>query len=82
MVETQSGKLYTGISTDTERRFQEHASRKKGAKFFSTSAPVKIVYREKQVDRAAACQRESEIKKMSRKMKLNLIQQGGKEMER
>ena len=73
MVETASGKLYTGITTDLERRLQEHRSGKKGARFFRLSPASEVVYREEAADRSAATRRELEIKKMKRASKLALI---------
>lgn len=70
---TQKNKLYTGISTDPHRRFQEHLSGKKGAKYFRQDPPVKIIYQEESIDRSAATKRELQIKKMSRKQKEQLI---------
>ncbi|MGK0498556.1 MAG: putative endonuclease [Oceanicoccus sp.] len=74
MVETVKGKLYTGISTDVERRFQEHQSdRAKQAKFFRSDAAKAVVYRECCQDRSAASRREAAIKKLSRQQKCALI---------
>lgn len=73
IVETESGKLYTGITTDLERRFSEHASGRKGAKFFRTSKFKKMVYSETHTDRSEASKREAQIKKMSKREKMELI---------
>lgn len=75
LIETESGKLYTGISTDVERRFTEHcqSAGNKGAKFFRTERPQTIVYREQCFDRSAASKREAAIKKLSRRAKCQLI---------
>lgn len=68
--------LYTGISTDVERRFNEHRSPGKGARFFRGRQPVEVVYSESQPDRGSALRREAAIKKLSRVEKLKLIEQG------
>jgi putative endonuclease len=73
IVEATNGKLYTGITTDVERRFREHAEGKKGARFFRTTTPVRIVWQEAYPDRSSATKREMVIKKMSRQKKLALI---------
>ena len=73
IVETDSGKLYTGITTDLERRFEEHQQGKKGARFFRFSSATDLVYREPAADRGAATRREREIKRMTRQKKLDLI---------
>jgi putative endonuclease len=73
MVETASGRLYTGISTDPDRRLAEHQSSPRGAKFFRLDPPRRIVFREQFDDRAAASQRERQIKALRRQDKLRLV---------
>lgn len=73
IIETLSGKLYTGITTDLDRRFEDHQRGIKGARFFRFSGPKKIVYRESHPNRSKATKREIAIKKMSRKAKLALF---------
>jgi putative endonuclease len=73
IIQTTSGKLYTGITNNLERRFSEHLNSKKGAKFFNLSSPKSIIFHEKHPNRSSATQREIEIKKMSRQKKLALI---------
>lgn len=73
IIQTESGKLYTGITTNLERRFQAHQTHQKGAKFFHFSSPEKVVFREVHPDRSQASKKEAKIKKMSRKEKLVLI---------
>lgn len=70
---TQKNKLYTGITTDLNRRFNEHQNSSKGAKFFRSDKPIKIVYSELFENRSIASKREVQIKKMSRKQKEELI---------
>ena len=74
IVEAENGHLYTGITTDLERRFAEHQSKQGGARFFHTSAAKQIVYHETQPDRSSASKREAAIKKLSRKDKIALIE--------
>lgn len=73
------GSLYTGITTDLERRFAEHQGgqakgrNRKGAKYFHDGRlPQEVVYREASADRSSASQREAAIKKLSRGEKLSL----------
>lgn len=73
IIEAQSGTLYTGITNDLERRFEAHMNGAKGARFFRISSPKSIVFRESQANRSLASQRESQIKKMTRAQKLELI---------
>lgn len=67
--------LYTGITTELERRILEHNGSTQGAKYTRVRRPVQLVYSEKYENRSLASKREYEIKKkMSRAMKLALIQ--------
>ena len=73
IIQTKSGKLYTGITNDLDRRFEAHLKGQKGARFFHFSSPEKIMYREPQPNRSEASKRECAIKKLSRNEKLALI---------
>ncbi len=66
------GSLYTGISTDVERRFRQHQAGK-GAKYFRGRQPLAIAYREEGYTRTSAGRRENTIKKLSRTEKQSLI---------
>lgn len=65
--------LYTGITTDVERRFKEHQNGT-GAKYTRGRSPLKIVYREPCPDKSTALRREYAIKQLPRAKKLELIQ--------
>ena len=67
------GTLYTGITTDVDKRFQAHQSGK-GAKYTRGRAPLELVYRESCGDHSAALKREAEIKKLPRERKRTLIE--------
>ena len=74
IIKTEKGRLYTGITTDLARRFNEHLGDiSKGAKFFRSDKPEKIVYSEPHENRSSASIREAEIKRLSRKQKEDLI---------
>ncbi|MCL6416061.1 GIY-YIG nuclease family protein [Aestuariirhabdus sp. Z084] len=64
--------LYTGITTNIERRFAQHASGK-GARFFRGREPLRVVYQEPHPDRSTASRREYEVKQLSRRQKLALV---------
>ena len=55
--------LYTGITTDVERRFAQHAAGT-GAKYFRGHSPRQLVYLECGHDRSSASRREAEIKRL------------------
>jgi len=73
IIEASDGSFYTGITTDVERRFEEHLQCRKGAKYFNGRSPIKVVYREDGHTRSSASRREAEIKKLSRGEKESLI---------
>lgn len=68
--------LYTGVTTELSRRFEEHRNHPRGAKYFNGRIPVEVVYSEDGHSRSSACQREAAIKKLSREEKLFLITDG------
>lgn len=72
IIRCDDGTLYTGVTTDLERRFREHRDQPRGAKYFNGRKPQEVVYRENGHTRSSACQREAAIKKLSRDEKLRL----------
>ena len=75
IIEANDTSLYTGITTDVERRFNEHQAGARGARYFNGRSPVRIIYREDGHTRSSASRREAEIKKLSRRAKQRLIAQ-------
>lgn len=68
--------LYTGITTDLNRRLAEHNgenNNNKGARYTRHRRPVCLVYSETLANRASASQREYAIKQLSRTAKEQLI---------
>jgi putative endonuclease len=76
IVQCADATLYTGITTDPERRRHEHNSLKKGARYTKTRRPVRLVYIEEAASRSDAARREYAIKQMSPRDKLILIGKG------
>jgi putative endonuclease len=68
----RDGSLYTGITTDPERRLAEHNSRSGGA-YTRSKIPIEMVYREPAADRSGAQRRERAIKRLSRAQKEELV---------
>jgi putative endonuclease len=66
--------LYTGITTDIERRYRQHEEGR-GAKYFRGRQPLKVVYLEEGHNRSTASIRESQIKAMNRADKIHLAYQ-------
>ena len=67
------GSLYTGITTDVDRRVEEHNSSALGAKYTRGRRPVALVFSRSFRDRSEASREEARIKKLSRAEKLALI---------
>lgn len=72
ILECANKALYTGITTDIQRRFLEHQSGK-GGHYTQSNRPVKIRYVETYPNRSRATKREMEIKRWPRKMKVALV---------
>lgn len=66
------GTLYTGITTDVDKRLAVHRSGK-GAKYTRGRGPLEVAYREECGDHSTALKRELEIKALSREEKELLI---------
>lgn len=65
---------YTGITTDLERRLEQHNGvQKGGARYTSSRRPVVLVYQESCPDRSSASKRETQIKALSRGQKEALV---------
>ena len=72
LLECADGSLYTGVTTDVERRFAEHQAGT-GSHYTRAKGAVRIVYTEPQPDRSAALRREAAIKKLPRSAKIALV---------
>jgi len=72
MIHCTDGSLYTGISTDVEKRYEQHVNQQ-GAKYFRGRKPKALVFRESGHDRSSATKRELEIKSFSRTEKIQLV---------
>jgi putative endonuclease len=73
IVRCGDGTLYTGYTTDVERRLEEHR-RGDGAKYTRGRGPLELVHVEEYTTRSAAMSREYEIKQLSREEKEQLIE--------
>ena len=67
--------LYTGITTDLEKRLEAHRSGK-GAKYTRGRSPLELVYRESCGSHSDALKREHQVKMLTREEKQNLIREG------
>lgn len=72
ILKCKNGDLYTGITNNLQRRFEEHASGK-GGHFTKSFVVEKILFSEEYLDKSSALKREAQIKGWTRKKKLSLI---------
>ena len=71
----KDGTLYTGITTDVEKRLEAHRSGK-GAKYTRGRSPLELVYSEECENHSQALKREHEVKKLPKDQKRQMILQG------
>lgn len=76
MVRCADDSLYTGVTTDVERRICEHNGefKNKGAKYTKARRPVVLVYKKRKKNRSYAQVEEAKLKNLTRDEKLILIQ--------
>ncbi|MBP1144824.1 putative endonuclease [Pseudomonas sp. PvP027] len=72
LVRAANGSLYCGISDDPQRRFAAHQSGK-GARFFSSSPAMALVYVEQWPSKGEALRHERLIKKLKKIAKEALV---------
>ena len=72
ILKCKNGDLYTGITDNLQRRFNEHTSGK-GGHFTNSFIAEKILFSEEHTDKSSALKREAQIKGWTRKKKLALI---------
>ncbi|PCI79926.1 MAG: hypothetical protein COB20_03780 [SAR86 cluster bacterium] len=76
LVRTAEGSLYTGVTTDVQRRFAEHENKdkkNKGAKALRGKGPLQLVFKIVVGNRSAALKLEYRVKQLSRAQKEQLI---------
>ena len=66
--------LYCGMTTDIKRRIYEHNHTKKAAKYTRARRPVSLMYNSIPLTRSAAASVEAKFKKLTRKQKIELIE--------
>ena len=75
VVECADGTLYTGCTTDVDRRVQEHNGSPRGAKYTRSRRPVVLRLVTTWTTRSAACKEEARIKGLTRRQKDSLIRE-------
>jgi len=77
LIRCADGSLYTGITKDVSRRFQQHNAGT-ASRYTRSRRPTRLVYKEAHVSRSLALKREAAIKAMTRREKTALIRLGSK----
>ncbi|MFT5836524.1 MAG: putative endonuclease [Candidatus Azotimanducaceae bacterium] len=74
IIRCADGSLYTGISTDVNRRFEQHASGSpKSAKYLRGRAPLELIHFKKIGTQSEALIEERRIKRLSKAQKMKLV---------
>jgi putative endonuclease len=74
IVRCSDGALYTGVATDVRRRIAEHAQNNgRGAKYLRGKGPLQLVFARALGSRDLALRVESQIKKLPKVQKEELI---------
>ncbi|MEP7729682.1 GIY-YIG nuclease family protein [Marinomonas primoryensis] len=75
MIKTRMNTLYTGISTDVDRRFKEHSgASKRAARYLKGKGPLELVWHEAVGTKSEALVLEYRVKKLNKRQKLSLIE--------
>ena len=75
MLRCGDGSLYTGWSTDVQRRLALHRAGR-ASRYTASRLPVELVHARAMADRSAAMREEARIKRLDRSAKLALIREG------
>lgn len=73
LIRRADGALYTGISTDVERRLHEHTNSKRGSRALRARGPLQLAYQTRIGDRALASRAEYRVKALHRRAKETLV---------
>jgi putative endonuclease len=73
MLECKDKTFYIGSTNNLEKRIHQHNHAKNGAHYTKIRRPVKLVYSKKCKTYAESRKREGELKRLSRKEKLEII---------
>jgi putative endonuclease len=73
MIRCSDASLYTGVTTDINRRFREHKEKKVGAKYTKAKIALHVDYMEPCASRSEAQTREAQIKKLKKEEKELLV---------
>ncbi len=73
ILRTGAGALYTGITTDVERRLKEHSGGKAGARSLRGKGPLQMVWQLPVPDRSTASRFEAKLKRLPKADKERIV---------
>ena len=74
MIRANNDSIYTGISTDVARRFEEHSSgNPKGARYLKGKGPLQLLFKKRVGDKSLASKVEWQIKQLPKLKKENIV---------
>jgi putative endonuclease len=73
MLRTRQGSLYTGITTDLQRRFVQHQHGRLGAKSLRGKGPLQLVWQCAAQDRSCASRLEAQLKRLPKAHKERIV---------
>jgi len=74
IIKTRLDTLYTGITTDVERRFKEHSSaNKRGARYLKGKGPLVLMWHQVVGTRSEASILECRVKQLHKSQKLQIV---------
>jgi putative endonuclease len=74
MLRCADNSLYTGITTDVERRLKEHNAEKSVTRYTRVRQPLELAYQEMAASRSEALKREAQLKKITKAEKETLLE--------
>ena len=72
LIRCADNSLYTGITTDVDRRFRQHSAGK-GAKYLKNRQPITLVFQQPIGDRSLASKVEYAVKRLTKKQKEKIV---------
>ena len=72
ILRTKANALYTGITTDVERRFSQHTNGT-GAKALRGKGPLELVFQQSVENRSQALRLEAAVKKLTKTQKQSIV---------
>ena len=73
VLKCNDGTLYTGVTTNIQRRLKEHNTSSRGAKYTKARRPVEVIYWKSFKNQSSAQKAEYKFKQLTREQKEKMI---------